>query len=157
MLDKLIRDSGLGRSITVLAPLPHERIPWILSRTAVLAHLPNWQEGLGGVILEAMAMRVPVVAFDSGGVAECFRDGISGFLVPQGDSLAAARKVAALIGDPDLRNEMGVRARTDLVEKFSYEKHFKEIENLYEAILTGGRNASAAQGEGAAHGTGRPL
>ena len=44
----------------------------LLARTAVFAHLPNYQEGLGGVLLEALAMEVPVVAFDCGGIGECF-------------------------------------------------------------------------------------
>ena len=80
-------------------------------------------------------MRLPVVAFDSGGIKECFRDGISGFLVPQGDSRSAASKVLALLSDSELKSKIGAQAREDLLQKFSYENHFANVEQIYRLVL----------------------
>jgi Glycosyltransferase len=130
-VQNLIRKYGLKQTITILDQVQHEEVPAYLSRAAVFVHLPNWQEGLGGVILEAMAMRLPVVAFDCGGVGECFRDGVSGFLVQKGNVLKAAEKVLELLHDPEMRTSIGAQARKDLLSRFSYEKHFAEINKIY--------------------------
>jgi len=98
----------------------------------IFVHLSIAAEGLGGVVLEAMAMGLPVVAFDSGGVKECFIDGKSGFLVKQRDHGQAASRVLDLIKSPDTRTTIGNRARNDLAAKFSYEKHFSGINKIYD-------------------------
>lgn len=134
----LIAESGLGDRVIILNPVSHETVPAVFARCAVYAHVPNWQEGLGGVVLEAMAMQVPVVAFDSGGIGECFTSGKSGFLVPQFDVEAASRRVVQLLCDEDLRKKMGGAARRELISKFSYERHFSEIQRCYRSLITHG-------------------
>ncbi len=132
---RLIADSGVGDRIVVLGQLPHETVPAVLARSTVYVHLPNWQEGLGGSVLEAMAMKVPVVAFDSGGVGECFTSSESGFLVPQFDVREASDRVVQLLRDESLRKKMGAAARRELLSKFSYERHCSEIRITYGAVL----------------------
>jgi glycosyltransferase involved in cell wall biosynthesis len=127
----LIEKSALADSVYILDQVSHETVPAILSRCSVYVHLPNWQEGLGGTILEAMAMRVPVVAFNCGGVGECFTSDVSGFLVDRLDIDAAADRVVQLVDNEQFRKQMGVAARNELITKFSYSKHFSEIELLY--------------------------
>jgi glycosyltransferase involved in cell wall biosynthesis len=107
----------------------------VFAQTAVFVLMPNCQEGLGGVVLEAMAMKVPVVAFDSGGIGECFSNNTSGFLVPQGDTQAAADAVILLIQNPEVRNTLGTHARDELLSRFTYEKHFSGIEAVYTSLL----------------------
>jgi glycosyltransferase involved in cell wall biosynthesis len=131
----LIRTANLDAAFTIIPHIPHEHIPSLFARTTVFVHLPNWQEGLGGAVLEAMAMNVPVVAFDSGGVAECFTSGLSGFLVPSGNIQATADAVIRLISDSELRNTIGAHARNELLVKFSYEKHFCGIEEIYKQTI----------------------
>ena len=134
-VQSLIREYGLAQCITILDQVRHEEVPAYLSRAAVFVHLPNWQEGLGGVILEAMAMRLPVIAFDCGGVGECFRDGVSGFLVQKGNVQKVAEKVLELLKNPEMRKNIGAQARKDLSLRFSYEKHFSEITKVYDMYI----------------------
>ena len=131
----LIDNLGLSKRVLILDPVPHETIPGILVRSCVYVHLPNWQEGLGGAVLEAMAMQVPVVAFDSGGVGECFTNNVSGFLIRRFDIGAAADRVIQLLCDEKLHRQMGSAARRELLSKFSYQKHFSEIERIYRALI----------------------
>ena len=132
----LIEKSGLSRSIAILDQVSHETVPAILSHCSVYVHLPNWQEGLGGAILEAMAMQVPVVAFNCGGIGECFTSGVSGFLVDRLDIDAAAGHVVKLLQNEGFRAQMGIAARKELMAKFSYQKHFSEIERIYFSLLS---------------------
>jgi Glycosyltransferase len=127
-----IESLGLGPNVAVVCNEPYERMPALLSMMRIFVHLSIAAEGLGGVVLEAMAMGLPVVAFDSGGVKECFIDGKSGFLVKQRDHGQAASRVLELIKSPDMRTTIGNRARNDLSAKFSYEKHFSGINKIYD-------------------------
>ena len=134
-IQRLITSFSLNEKIILIDNLPHERVADLLARTAVFAHLPNYQEGLGGVLLEALAMEVPVVAFDCGGIGECFTNAVSGFLVTQYDVEAAADRVVQLLIDGDLRKRMGAEGRKEVLSRFSYQKHFSEIETIYRSFF----------------------
>ena len=130
-----IESLGLGPNVAVVCNEPYERMPALLSMMHLFVHLSIAAEGLGGVVLEAMAMGLPIVAFDSGGVKECFIDGASGFLVGRADSGQAAAKVMELIKNPLMRTAIGNRARHDCSVKFSYEKHFSGINKVYDKYI----------------------
>jgi len=101
--------------------LPEGRITWHgqLEREATQAELarhdvfiwPGIGEAYGLVYLEAQAAGLPVVAFDSGGVAETVRTGETAFLAPDHDEEALAAKLTALLRDEALRESMGAAAR----------------------------------------------
>jgi D-inositol-3-phosphate glycosyltransferase len=69
--------------------------------------LPSYYESFGMVALEAMACGSPVIASRVGGLVTTVRDGVTGFLVPDGDVAALAERVASLLADPDLRWRVG--------------------------------------------------
>ena len=69
--------------------------------------LPSHYESFGMVALEAMACGSPVVASRVGGLTTTVRDGVTGFLVPEGDVAALAGRLDTLLGDPDLRWRLG--------------------------------------------------
>jgi glycosyltransferase involved in cell wall biosynthesis len=131
----LMRDAGMEKSIAVIGQVRHEEIPGYLQHTDIFVHLPRYQEGLGGVVCEAMAMGVPVVAFNSGGVGECFRDNQDGFLVKQFDVEAAAEKVVLLARNKALRKSMGKSGLEYVREKFSLESHVASVEKVYRTVL----------------------
>lgn len=69
-------------------------------------------EGFGMVLAEAMACGVPCVAFDCPvGPGEIITNGEDGYLVPDGDSAAFAEKIIQLIENPQLRLDMGAKAK----------------------------------------------
>lgn len=81
--------------------------------------LPSLVEGLPISILEAMAVGVPVVATDVGGVAEVVRDGVTGLLVPAGDSRALAGAIGRLIDEEGLARRLTLAARRQIEERFA--------------------------------------
>src|SRR6185436_18879852 len=69
-----------------------------------------YYESFGMVALEAMACGSPVVASRVGGLTITVRDGVTGYLVPEGDPDALAERVRALLDDPSTRERLGREA-----------------------------------------------
>ncbi len=128
------RRVGLDKSLTVTGNVRHEEVAACLAGARVLVHAPDWEEALGGATLEAMAMGVAVVAYDSGGVGECFRDGVSGYLVKRGDKTGAATRVASLLDNPKSRESMTANAKKELDEKFTKESYISGVLSVYGGI-----------------------
>jgi glycosyltransferase involved in cell wall biosynthesis len=92
-------------------------------------------EGLPRVVLQAIAASVPVVATDTGGVAEVVTHGESGLLVPPGRPAAAAEAIAMLSGDAGARARLARAARSRLGDEFDIRRLVPELEDLYDEIL----------------------
>ncbi|MES1168378.1 MAG: glycosyltransferase, partial [Oleiharenicola lentus] len=89
-------------------------------------------------ILEAMTFGCPSVAFQVGGIPEVVESGISGHLVPFGDTAAMARAVEALLADPVRRVAMGTAARERAVAQFSAGRIVGRYVDYYRSKLTNG-------------------
>lgn len=95
--------------IEILKAKPHSEVLEMMSRAKVFA-LTSRCEGMGCVILEAMAAGLPIVASDVGGIPLLVRDGENGFLVPVGDVSALEARLRELLTDAGLRRRMGARS-----------------------------------------------
>lgn len=95
-------------------------------------------EGLPRFILEAMALKKPVVATRVDGCDEAIVDGETGFLVTPANPEAMAEAIRRLLRNPELAKEMGERARQRVEENFSMEKHQKVLAEIYGELLRGG-------------------
>jgi glycosyltransferase involved in cell wall biosynthesis len=91
-------------------------------------------EGLGIVILEAMAKGVPVVATNHGGVLEIIRDGENGILVPPNDHLAMAAAIEGLIRSPERVERLGATGYDTVVKRFSLAESQNYLLNLYNKV-----------------------
>ncbi len=100
--------------------------------------LPSFQEPFGLVFLEAMAMKRPVVALDSGGTPEVVEHGKSGLLSPARDVDALAANLLALIRDPALRARMGEHGRRSVETRFTPARLARDVERIYAGLCAGG-------------------
>lgn len=97
--------------------------------------LPSLWEGLPMAILEAMAVGVPIVATDVGGVTSALEDGRNAIVVQPADPVALARGIEQLLASSELRRELGANARADFEARFSAQAMARAYEELYEAAL----------------------
>lgn len=103
------------------------------SRALVLA---SFGEGLPVVIMEAMAMGLPIVSTDVGGISELVIDGETGWLVPPGDPerLAEAMKLALEASDSEL-TAMGERARARVLHMHDGQREASRLKELFERYV----------------------
>ncbi len=90
------------------------------------------RDGIPNVLLEAMAMELPIVSTDISGIAELVEDQRHGFLVPEKDSVALTAALAALLAAPERRREMGQQGRQKVLQQFNLERNVGEIVDLFE-------------------------
>ena len=100
--------------------------------------LPSLWEGLPYTILEAMALKKPVVATNVFGNRETVLDGETGYLIPPRDPEAIANAIGTLLCSPGKAGQMGNAGFERVRACFSAEKMTREIENIYLQLLTSG-------------------
>lgn len=83
--------------------------------------LPSRSDSFGLVFLEAWANAVPVIGYRAGGVSDVIRDGVDGLLVKCRDLTALAAAIRRLMGNRELREQMGRAGRERLARDFSWE------------------------------------
>ena len=101
----------------------------------VLVHASVIPEPVGMVALEGMALRKPVVATASGGVAEIVTSD-TGMTYPAGDAAALAERIVALLGAPELAETMGNAGYRRLTTVFRQDHYVAAIVRIYEALLS---------------------
>jgi glycosyltransferase involved in cell wall biosynthesis len=96
--------------------------------------LSSLREGLPNVLLEAMALSVPVVATNIAGVPHLVRNGTNGLLVEPGDVGGLASAVRMLAGEPDLRRRLGQAGRVTIEEGYSFARRMEKIRQVYDEL-----------------------
>ena len=130
----LVSVLGLESNVIFHGTQSSEKVFEILAGIDIFL-LPSLSEGLSNATLEAMAMEIPVVATEVGGMAEAITDGASGYLVPAMESHAMAAKIKVLINDRDLRVRIGAEARERVETFFSIDKQVQVFEDWYGSLI----------------------
>jgi glycosyltransferase involved in cell wall biosynthesis len=120
-----IREAESSGALHVWPPLPHAQMPEFWNSVSV-AVVPSLYEPLAGVVLEAMACGLPVVASDVGGFPDMIEDQQSGLLVPPNDATALARAIVSVLLDAQLRDRLAAGARRR-AEAFSLERRRSDL------------------------------
>ena len=97
--------------------------------------LPSLNEGMGRVLVEAMAAGKPVVASRVGGIPDLVRHAETGYLVPPADEKALADGIKKLLDDPERAKQMGLRGR-EHCRQFSIEAMIDKLDKLYIELIT---------------------
>ncbi len=79
-------------------------------------------------LLELTASGVPVVADRVGQAAEYLLDGVTGLLVPPGDTVAMAAAAVSVLSDPDARSRMANAARSEAAKRWTWKTWLPEVE-----------------------------
>jgi glycosyltransferase involved in cell wall biosynthesis len=97
--------------------------------------VPTHREGFSTIVLEAAAMGLPVVATRIPGCVDGIVDGVTGTLIPPGDSGALARALKTYLDDPRLRAAHGAAGRPRVVRDFAQEDIWKALYGEYIGML----------------------
>jgi glycosyltransferase involved in cell wall biosynthesis len=130
-LQRMVDDHGLQNHVHYLG-YQHSINPY-LAGFDLYVH-PALMEGFGIAVLEAMAMGKPVVATRTGGLPEIVEDGVTGLLVPAGDSAALAVNVLKLLEDPDRALTMGHAGWQRARDQFSWSAMLAELTSGYTQV-----------------------
>jgi glycosyltransferase involved in cell wall biosynthesis len=139
-LQRQAQDLGIADRVKFLGYIPDDCIPAYHTAADVFV-LPSVvderddTEGLGVVLLEALACQTPCVASNVGGIPDVIVDGVNGFLVEAGDPTALADRIQELTANDKLRREMGRQGRWFVKERFSWQSKASELRNVYKELV----------------------
>lgn len=106
-------------------------------RSFTITVLSSHTEGFPNVIMESMALGIPVIATPSGGVPELIDDGVTGYLFPFKRHDVLAEKMLYLLNNRQKGEEVGKNARVNIKNRFNFELMAKHFESLYEQLCNG--------------------
>lgn len=135
VIQDAIRAHGLDAQVRLLGH--REDVAEVLSGLYVVVSASTAAEGIPQVLLQALAMRRPVVASDVGGIPEIIRPGETGWLVPAGDPGALAGAILEALADQPRAQRMGEQGRKMIEADFSLDRMGERMEQLYRAVAAG--------------------
>jgi glycosyltransferase involved in cell wall biosynthesis len=133
-IDQLVAEHELGEYVEVVGFAPYERLPEYYAWCDVFAAPSVYEGGPGNVYLEAMACGKPVVACDTGGVAEVVLEGETGLLVRPHDLDGIEGALVRLGEDAALRERFGRAGRARAEAVFSVETYLDACEGFYQGL-----------------------
>jgi colanic acid/amylovoran biosynthesis glycosyltransferase len=130
----------LGQRVTFLGAQPTTVVRRYLEQAYIFCMpsitMPSGEaESLGVVFLEAMAMQVPPVSFQSGGIPEVIIHGQTGFLARERQVEELAHYIEILLTNRQLRDRMGVQGRQWVEQEFNLAKQNTKLEALYDEVI----------------------
>ncbi|HEX8916672.1 MAG TPA: glycosyltransferase [Humisphaera sp.] len=146
-LERAAADLGVAHRVSFLGSRPNAEVHDLFRRATLVAvpSVPSATgdaEGLPIVILEAQALGAPVVASDSGGIAEAVRDGRTGFLTRPHDADALSDRISAILESPDLADRLSRGARANVEREFDVRRQCQKLEGIYDDVRAEGVMAS---------------
>lgn len=128
-LEHLAAEQGVARHVHFLSGLSQAELSACYAACEIFA-LPSRGEGFGMVYLEAMSHGKPVIAGAHGGAPEIVEDGVTGYLVPHGDTAQLTTALRALLSEPEHAREMGTRGRKRVEREFRFEGFAKALKRV---------------------------
>lgn len=95
------------------------------------------REGLPKAVIEAMALGIPCVVSDVGGMPELIRDGVDGIVVEKENAAKLAEAIKTLYYDKDKRAAFGKSARARIEQEFNIETTLKQTLEFYSLLTSG--------------------
>lgn len=139
-LEDLIYELSLEQNVQFLGPVEKKEVLKLYQETDIFV-LPSVtaqsgdMEGIPVVLMEAMAIGIPVVSTFHSGIPELVKNGQNGFLVEERDSKELAKKLEFLIKDRGSWEGMGRNGRETVEKRFNLQSLNKELVKIYEELV----------------------
>jgi glycosyltransferase involved in cell wall biosynthesis len=133
-LEGLSQRLGVGSRVTFPGAIGQDQIKGLYEGAQIFC-LPSFAEGVPVVLMEAMAMGLPVVSTSIAGIPELIDNEHTGLLVPPGRPDMLADALEQLLIDPDLRCRLGSSAREKVIEDFNSQQSARQLYALFAQML----------------------
>ena len=136
-LKNLIAALKLGQAVALQPPMTQEELVAVYERATIFA-LPcqvladGDRDGIPNVLVEAMAMKLPVVSTPVSGIPELIENGVNGLLVSSQDSAGLAAALETLLNDAELRTRLGETARQTVCRDFDIRQNVLALKKLFD-------------------------
>lgn len=134
-LQFLIADFGLEDCVFLEDRLPQEKVYQRMQEASLLL-MPSIEEGLPNVVVEAMALGLPVLSSDCGGVPELITHGVEGWMFPSRDVVGMAEGIINFLNlsESEIR-KVRQMARKKIVSQHSLKTMVDKMEHFYKGII----------------------
>ena len=129
-LETLAKGLGLSDAVTFAGRLPEEETLAEIARADLLV-LPSFMEGLPIVLMEAMAVGVPVIASRVAGIPELVENDRTGLLFAPSDWDELASRIDFLLGNEAVRGRLAEQAKAKVASEFDTRKSAEELARLF--------------------------
>jgi glycosyltransferase involved in cell wall biosynthesis len=126
----------LAARIEFVPPVSQAQLALLMAQSNVVV-LPSLSEGLGRVLVEAMATATPVIGTDVGGIPDLIENGVNGFLVPPDDAPALAQRLRWMLAAPRRARAMGQAGQTFANKFFSTEVFLHGYQKIFQQARGG--------------------
>ena len=138
-LRALIHDLGLEGWVSLAGPMPREALLDLYPRASVVVvpcvvAADGNRDGLPTVLIEAMALGVPVISTAVTGIPELVEDGLTGRIVPERNPETLARAIQAVLDDPDRARALAKAARARIEADFDLRVNVAQLRTLFEEL-----------------------
>ena len=141
-LEHLARQYGLADRVHFAGYQADPR-PWYEAMDVFVSN--SLREGLPNVLLEAMALGVPVLATRIAGVSRLVEPGVNGLLVEPGDQARLTAALTRMLADAELRRQLAEAGRKTVESRYSFPARMAKVAAVYEELLGRGRGSWAIQ------------
>jgi glycosyltransferase involved in cell wall biosynthesis len=132
---KQIKDRGLSDIIHLTG---HRNDLIDVYKSLDIFLMTSLTEGMPNTLLEAMAMEIPIVSTNPGGIPELIEHGVNGLLSPVGDVMSLVNNLEKLITNPVLRKKFSKMSRRKVENHFSFSKRVCRLEKYYTQVMGSG-------------------
>ncbi len=124
----------LNEQVSFILKPNRTKLLGLYQKASVFA-LPSDEEGLGVVLLEAMACALPVISTRCGGPENIITDNLDGYLIPRGDAENLSKCLTALLENPDRNMDMGRKARETIVQRYDNHIAGKAFMDVWDRLI----------------------
>jgi glycosyltransferase involved in cell wall biosynthesis len=133
-LKKLAAELGMSSRVDFLGWVDHEKLNKHFGETTLVVIPSIWPEPFGIVGIEAMAHKIPVVAFEGGGITDWLNNGQTGLLVKNQDEDELAKKINSLLDCRQTRDRMGKIGLKVVKKQFLASRHLDKLESAFKSV-----------------------
>jgi teichuronic acid biosynthesis glycosyltransferase TuaC len=126
-------EAGVSDRVHFKGIIPYREVAHYM-KIAELLVLPTWAEGLPNVVMEAMAVGLPVVATDVGGIPEVLENEVTGLSIPAKNAEKLAGAIVRMIEDKNLKETCIRNAKELIHNKFDVKRNVLQLVHLLESL-----------------------